>query len=53
MCIRDSIYNDVTMVWSSSGVINAIDDFQMYDYDIGVQSNKSTGCHDAIQATTA
>jgi len=27
-------YNDATIVWSSSGVIHAIDEFKMFDYVI-------------------
>ena len=34
-------YNDTTMVWSSSGVVNAIEEFNMYDYVINYETQKS------------
>jgi len=42
-------YNDATIVWSSSGVIHAIDDFKMFDYDIYDATNKSQGCKEAVK----
>lgn len=46
------IYNDATIVWSSSGVVHAIDDFKMFDYDIYDATNKSDGCKEAVKSLT-
>lgn len=46
------LYDDVTMVWSSSGVVHAIDDFHMFDYDIYDATNKSEGCKEQVKSLT-
>ena len=45
-------YNDATMVWSSSGVIHAIDDFKDFDYDIYNATSKSDGCAAMVKNLT-
>jgi len=45
-------YNDATMVWSSSGVINAIDNFKNFDYDIYNATSKSVGCAAMVKNLT-
>ena len=44
------LYDDVTMVWSSSGVVDAIEDFKMYDYGVYEATNKTPECSEGIQA---
>jgi serine protease 16 len=46
------IFNDASAVWSSSGVINAITNFTMFDYDIYDQANKTAGCKEVIANLT-
>lgn len=45
-------YNDATIVWSSSGVIKAIEDFKMFDYVIYNSTNKSVGCKEKVKELT-
>lgn len=37
--------------WSSSGVIESIVEYDMFDYDIYNATNKSEGCPENINAT--
>jgi len=44
----------VDAVWSSSGVIHAIDNFIDFDYDVYVTTmNSSAECNEAIRNITA
>jgi len=46
--------NHVRAAWSSSGVINAIEDFTEFDMDIYLQTQKNLGgCHKEIAQVTA
>ena len=45
-------YDDVDAVWSSSGVVHAIDDFYMFDYDLQDAANKTENCTDRIRWLT-
>jgi len=40
------------MVWSSSGVVKAIDDFKKFDFVIYNSTNKSEGCKEKVKELT-
>lgn len=47
------VYGDAAAIWSSSGVIHAIENYLMFDYDIYEATHKSKWCSDAVEKLTA
>jgi len=45
--------DSVTAIWSSSGVIHAIKNFTMFDYDIYNATSQSAGCSEMIAKITS